>query len=275
MKEIACQFGANDRLSGILTLSTNTTSKIALILVSAGLCANHGPFRLYTHIARKVASLGIHVFRFDLGNIGSSKAINLHLPLQERTSAEIEEALNYLETKFNISQFYLGGLCSGAEDSFRYAEHDERVIGLLLMDPFAYKTKAVRVKQLLTRVWSAVLKLRLLTHKDYRLNYEDTYVPNLVDYRFIQEEESSRIIKSLLTRKVWFHFIYTSGQIAVFNHRAQFWKMLPQFKNYPYVALDHLPELSHTQILLEDKEHLSHVVEQGVRRFLQNQSTPL
>lgn len=159
MKEIACQFGENQRLSGIFTHSSSTSTKKALVLVSVGFIGKYGPFRIYTSIARRAAELGFDAFRFDLGSIGNSQPGDLTSSLKIRTNKEICSALDYLQTTYGIEQFVLGGLCSGAENSYRYAEEDPRVVGLIMIDPFAYRTRGYLLHDLKNRVIKRILHL--------------------------------------------------------------------------------------------------------------------
>ncbi|MCW8879670.1 MAG: hypothetical protein OQK51_21630, partial [Kangiellaceae bacterium] len=76
MKETACQFAENNRLHGVLTTPSNNNSKLTLVLINAGFLSTQGPFRLYTLLARHLASLNVATLRFDLGGIGNSEMYN-------------------------------------------------------------------------------------------------------------------------------------------------------------------------------------------------------
>jgi len=298
MKEIACQFGENQRLSGILTRPINPSTKQALVLVSAGLIGKYGPFRIYTSIARRAARLGFEAFRFDLGDIGNSQSGNLSSSLKVRTKGEIRAALDYLQTTFGIEQFVLGGLCAGAEDSYRYAEEDSRVVGLIMIDPFAYRTRVLY--NLIHRVWRKSLQVLFLSppdeerkkqpeergfvfhnliHKVWRKSIQLLFfslhgeerkkIPEralrFINYRQIDSDESGRILKTLLARNVWLHFLYTNGK-SEFNHRSQLGEMFPELKKYSKLKVDYLPQLEHTQMLEEDRTALFEAIEQGLLR---------
>jgi len=128
MKNIACDFGDGKRLKGVLSWPlANRRKKVALVLVSAGFTAKIGPYRVYAELARSLADIGIATLRFDLGGIGCSQTLNPGRELNERTRRDIQDAVNYLQEQHGIEYFVLGGLCSGAEDAFRYAEDDARV----------------------------------------------------------------------------------------------------------------------------------------------------
>ncbi len=262
MKEIACQFGEHQRLSGILTKAVDGHKRQTIILVNAGLVAKYGPFRMYTSIARRLAKLGFNVFRFDLGDIGNSQPANLTSSLKIRTSKEIRAALDYLQSSFDSEEFILGGLCSGAEDSYRYAEEDLRVVGLILIDPFAYRTNGFLIHDFMYRIWRKVLRTFIYSvpEKDKK-NLPDEGALNFIDYKQIDRDESERILNTLLKRNVWLHFLYTDGKISQFNHKSQLKKMFPELKNYSNFALDYLPYIEHTQMLEEDRICLYEAIE--------------
>ena len=84
-----------------------------------------------------MAKEGFPTLRFDLGGLGDSAPAHDDRPLQQRTQLEVGAALDYLGERFAVDGVTLAGLCSGAEDSFRHAEHDVRVKRVVMIDPFA------------------------------------------------------------------------------------------------------------------------------------------
>jgi pimeloyl-ACP methyl ester carboxylesterase len=254
-----CQFGEQRRLAGVITRPEGAVPRAAVVLVSAGLTPKFGPFRLYAQLARRLAGEGLLTLRFDLGGIGDSGQAYPGLPLQERTALEIRSAVDHLSSLHGLDEVILGGLCSGAEDSLRYAETDPRVTGLLLMDPFGYRTFGWR--------WRARL-IRGARRGLWLLGKLPTYGPagesaaGLVDYRHMERAESSRIMRALLERKVGMHFVYTGGMHESFNHKGQFKRMFRGL-DLEGVTLDYFPRLRHTQALELDRRL---VVESMARR---------
>ncbi len=261
--EQCCQFGEDQGLGGILTFPTHNfeTEKTSVVMINAGLVPKQGPFRLYTELARKIADQGIHSFRFDLSGIGDSPQKNSHLPLQERTRIEIKEALDYLQKQFSIETFILTGLCSGAEDSFRYAENDPRVKGVILIDPFSYPTFGYQWRHLFFR-----LRRRVLRAVNLYRPLSQSKKNSLIEYKYMSANESSGILKKLIKRKVRIHFIYTGGMIEAFNHKGQLRRMFPKIKFRGLVSVDHLSQIDHTQTLKRDRNLLIH----SIRKHLQN-----
>jgi hypothetical protein len=256
LTESCCQFGPGRRLAGVLTEPSTLAPRLGLVLVSAGLLPKLGPFRLYAQLARRLAQTPIVTLRFDLGGIGDSAQEYEGRGLQERTALEIRAALDLLSERYELDGIVVGGLCSGAEDAFRAAESDPRITGVLLIDPFAYRTAGWAWRNLLYRV--ARRSLRALGF------YEPLPVlqrqPRLVNYRYMEPPESSRILRALLHRKARVHFVYTAGVREHFNHERQ---LQAQFKDLDFqglVTLDHFPRIDHTQLLEDDRRTLIEAV---------------
>jgi pimeloyl-ACP methyl ester carboxylesterase len=251
VSELACQFGSDGRLSGVLTPAAAGAADTALVLVSAGLVTKYGPHRLYAELARRVAGLGLAAFRFDLDGIGYSPPDPRPLGLAARTAAEIETALDYLAAHHGIRRFVLGGLCSGAEDAFRYALRDPRVVALVMIDPFAYRTPGFGWRHLRNRLLRRALRLVGAYRPEAAAG-----TPTLIDYAYLARSESEPILAALLARAVRLHFVYTAGVLERFNHLAQFGKMFPAAAASALVAVDFFPRIEHTQMLAADRATL-------------------
>jgi hypothetical protein len=273
VRELACQFGEEGRLHGVVTVpSSPARPRPALVLVSAGLTAKPGPYRLYTQIARTLAAQGCTTLRFDLGGIGNSQIASPDEPLSVRTGNDIGDALAYLEANHGVREFVIGGLCSGAEDAFRYAEHDGRTKGVILIDPHVYQNTYWRFRGYLTRyslnrVAFKFLRLARLVNvvedTGSRSNIEGLE-GSLIDYQYMEKGEATRILSALLARHAGIHYIYTGGSIDLFHHPNQFRSMFPGVKVGGRLAVDFLPFIEHIQIFDEDRDVL---VDTITRRF--------
>ncbi len=265
MKEIACQFGEQNRLNGIITEATNTVrSPIALILVTAGLTAKAGPFRLYTRLAREASKIGMIAMRFDLGGIGNSKEIHPGFPLNKRTEWDIKQAADYLEKNYNTSSFVLGGLCSGAEDSLRYALEDQRVTGVFLIDGHAYRTKKwwwmntfnLRyIIQIFGRILRSIRLFKYIVKDTNELSLEGNS-GSLIDYQQMEFEEVNIILQTLIDRNTRLHYIYTLGLSDNFNHKNQFYQMFPNIDFKDLVTVNYLSHMGHVQIFEQDRDEM-------------------
>ena len=73
MREEIVQFGDDNRLSGILTLSPEmVTDRPLVIFLNAGIVHHVGPNRLHVKLARALAEERYEVLRFDLSGLGES-----------------------------------------------------------------------------------------------------------------------------------------------------------------------------------------------------------
>lgn len=252
MKESCLQFGPERRLAGIVTEPVASPQQ-GLILINAGLVPKFGPYRLYTQLARRVAERGIVTLRFDLGGVGDSMQEASARPLAARSIEEIRAAVDQLCERHALKDVALGGLCSGAEDAFRAAARDPRVTRVVLMDPFAYRTRGWAVRHLAHRVGRRALRALGV--------YEPVVAPQTagaraVSYRYMQHAEAEAIFRALLARSARAHFVYTAGMREHFNHPSQ---LQAQFRNLDFKALvtvDYLAHMDHTQLLQADRDTL-------------------
>jgi pimeloyl-ACP methyl ester carboxylesterase len=257
MKESCCQFGEYRQLAGILTEPAAPARRVALVLVSAGLSLKFGPFRLYAEIARRLSHDGIPTLRFDLGGIGDSRQAYSNCPLEKRTQLEIGTAIDYLTDRYELEGVILGGLCSGAEDSFRSAELDPRVTGVVMIDPFGYRTSGWLWRHLLYRLERRFLRALGLHRPHVRARAESPEATNgrkaLVTYKYMDHAESSRILRVMVQRRGRVHFVYTGGAREAFNHERQLKAMFRDIDFDGLVTVNHFPHIEHTQMLEEDR----------------------
>lgn len=261
MKESCCQFGPERRLAGIITEPSAGAARLGFVLISAGITPKHGPFRLYAELARRLADEGITTLRFDLGGIGDSAQGSVHAPLRQRTELEIRAAVDYLAEQRGLAAIALGGLCSGAEDAFRGASMDSRVRAVVLIDPFAYRTPGWAWRHALYRLRRRTLRA-LGLYAPAAMSKPSTEGagekrPKLVAYKYMDRDESTRILAGLLQRRVSTHFVYTGGMRDLFNHERQLRAMFFALELGSSVTLDYFPELDHTQLLAEDRRALT------------------
>jgi pimeloyl-ACP methyl ester carboxylesterase len=131
MKETIATFGETRSLVGIVTHPGNGfgADLPAVILLNSGILHRVGPGRLYVKLARALAAQGFLVMRFDLSGIGDSRGSDEDISFDERTTAELEEAMRYLGAEFQAESFVLTGICSGAKIAYEAQINDARVVG--------------------------------------------------------------------------------------------------------------------------------------------------
>lgn len=272
MKEKSSQFGPQGQLAGILTEPDSDPRGTACLLVSAGLVPKFGPYRIYTQLARRLARDGFSTLRFDLGGIGDSQAEYAHVPLRARTQLEIGAALDQLMVAGAWNGVVLGGLCSGAEDSFRYAEMDPRVTGVVLIDPFSYRTAGWKWRhwahQLMRRSLRALGLYRPIARSTVAAPAGAAPGKSLLSYKYMDRTESERILRALIDRGVYIHFVYTGGMRESFNHKGQLQAMFRGVDFKGRVSLDYFPRSEHTQALEADRHALVEAISQRMSRAI-------
>ena len=133
--ESACTFEcAGETLVGILH-HAEKPSQIGVLVIVGGPQYRVGSHRQFVHLARFLARSGTTVFRFDHRGIGDSTG---RFSGFEAISEDIRAAIDYFCSRPNgPSSIVLWGLCDAASAAMMYAPTDNRVIGLLLANPWA------------------------------------------------------------------------------------------------------------------------------------------
>ena len=134
------RFGAANPLFGILTPAAEPPppERPPIVLLPAGAVNRTGPHRLYVTMARRWAALGFNVFRIDLSGIGDSPVVagERESLVYPRTGLQdIGAALDLLGQETGASRFLLVGLCSGADLAYQAARREERLVGVVMMNP--------------------------------------------------------------------------------------------------------------------------------------------
>lgn len=153
MRERVVKFGPQGILLGIETLPDGLASDSvlpAVILLNAGVVHRVGPHRMTVNLARRLAGAGFPALRYDRSGLGDS------VPRSRGTAtgaaiADAQAAMDFLDKGSRLGRFVLGGLCSGADNSVRVALVDKRVVGIILLDPFGYRTLRFYVERIRQR----------------------------------------------------------------------------------------------------------------------------
>jgi alpha-beta hydrolase superfamily lysophospholipase len=135
-------FGSDGALFGILTeAQPQDQQRRAVVLVNAGADFHIGANRMYVELARDWARHGFVVLRFDLAGIGDS-ATRANRPTDEvfppEAMNDIRAAITLIQTRFQIEDITIGGLCSGAYHALRAGTLALPVKRLLLINPQNY-----------------------------------------------------------------------------------------------------------------------------------------
>jgi pimeloyl-ACP methyl ester carboxylesterase len=140
IREHATLVGTNRGLATVITdpPHTNGGSRVAAICLNAGVIHRVGPSRLYVYLSRALAEAGWTAARFDHSGIGDSPVRKDGLPFEQSAVLETREVMNALAQSRKVERFVLIGLCSGAVTAFDTALQDERVAGILMINPWGF-----------------------------------------------------------------------------------------------------------------------------------------
>ena len=264
-------FGQFENLLGVYCEPTQgTNNSTAVIMLTPGMLHHVGPMRMHVQLARQLAEHGVASLRFDLSGIGESLAIASQGTSLERARREVSEAMDWLKSRFGFEQFILFGLCSGADDALATAVHDERVVGIAMIDGCAYRTSRFYMHLLLRKYLPKLLSFRKLQTKLtslFRSRTTATTMPTGADIREYPEQQiAEQQLLALQARGVRMQFLYTGGAIDNYSYRDQFFEMFPTLAQRELadrkatrdsqISVEYLPEADHLVMLQSDRELL-------------------
>lgn len=120
----------------------------AIVMLNAGVLHRVGPHRMHVALARRLAARGHVALRLDLAGIGDSLAVAGAESFRASAVADTRAAMDGVAAETGASRFVLFGLCSGADNALATALADERVVGLVLLDPPTYRTRRSQARSL-------------------------------------------------------------------------------------------------------------------------------
>ncbi len=134
-QEIALHFGcAGETLIGVASVPEQPSSRGVLVVVG-GPQYRAGSHRQFTLLARALASESFPVLRFDYRGMGDSSG-----PMRdfEDVDTDLASAIDqFYKTVPGLKDVVIWGLCDGASAAMFYAQHDPRVSGLVMLNPWA------------------------------------------------------------------------------------------------------------------------------------------
>ncbi len=140
MRERILKCGSGNALVGVLSEPERLDpSRPAIIVLNSGIVHRIGTCRFSVKAVRLLAELGLAGVRFDLSGIGDSDVRRDDKPFEESAPAEVQDVMNYVEKHRKVREFILMGLCSGADVAYETAKKDDRVVGIVQIDPYHYK----------------------------------------------------------------------------------------------------------------------------------------
>lgn len=125
------------RLLGILH-TVDAPADVGVVVVVGGPQYRVGSHRQFVLMARRVAAAGIPVLRFDYRGMGDAEG-------EMRTFVDVDEdiraAVDCLIAEVpSVEQVTLLGLCDAASANLMYSLSDDRITGLILLNPWVRTT---------------------------------------------------------------------------------------------------------------------------------------
>ncbi len=245
-----------------------------VLILNSGVIHRVGACRVSVKLARNLASAGYVAYRFDHSGIGDSPPSRSGLDVDAGQVSEIVKAMTVLEHRTGSSRFILYGLCSGARAGFQAALADSRVVGIVQVDGFAYRTfryyllkslRRLRHFRTIPRVlgrWLGLIKPPVRDGTD-----GDMWVQEWPDYP--PQEEVAAGYARLVERGVRIRAIYTGSWKDEYNYHGQFFDMYPGVDFGGLLSLQYLP---HAQHILPHPSDQGRVVE-GVTEWVVTEFT--
>jgi pimeloyl-ACP methyl ester carboxylesterase len=275
--ESPIRFGERDYLTGIVTTPPGTAREVGLVILNAGLVHRVGPNRVSVEVARRAAGAGMVALRFDLSNLGDSRARTDSLPVEASAVAEVRLAMDELGRAHGLDRFVLFGICSGAEHALRTGIEDPRVVGAVLVDGYAYRTPAYYLHYYGPRLFRLEAWRRLLTERsplarwlrrpasDIEGNGHPPAQPP--KRRFPPRARFRETLAALTARGVELLLVYTGeGMADHYNYDGQFFEAFPEFRDRT-VEVVFLAATDHLFSRARSRDALAGSVERWVGRF--------
>ncbi len=278
MNEHAVRFGEWRSLVGVVSEpegSTPVPDAPAVLFLNSGLLHHAGPHRLYVNLARRLARRGFLSLRFDLSGIGDSGPRQDRMSRQESLVRETQDAMDHLAATHGVQRFVLYGICTGADQAVRVALADPRVCGAVLVDGYAYRTRAFHMhhyssRLLRTSSWKSVLTGQ---HPAYawirswfagRRDQEPPQAPALRAGLYVRppQLEADAMLHQLSDHGCRLCFVFTPS--ARFNHRAQFEAMFPSLAHAKGLGVEFLEHSDHVFTLRSSQEAMMQVIESWI-----------
>jgi hypothetical protein len=218
----------------------------AVVILNAGVLHRVGPHRLHVVLARRLAELGMASLRLDLGGIGDSVASSAATTFRESAVADTRLAL----TGFGAKRYVIFGVCAGADNALATALVDDRVAGIVLVDPYVYANRRGQLR-------AAVAKIRALGPRDTvvrGLRAAERIVRARLAPPEPEDDSGGREappiatyradLGKLVARGVKILAIYSGAHGAKYNHRDQLFELFPELRGK--VDRAYFPEANHT-----------------------------
>lgn len=242
MKEQILRFGPQRHLLGILTLPEVVhTQRPVIVIPNTGVDHRVGPNRIHVETARLLADAGYASFRFDLSGLGDS---DLPSGMSGDSVRDLRLAFDELQRRHCSQRFVVFGLCSGAHDAFLVSLADERVVGAVFLDGYAYPTPRFRRHWWMQRLmaphrWRNAL-VKIFGAKKAPLSSQ----VSLFQYPPLSEAREG--YRQMIARGMALFVAYTGEVQNEYNHHGQLYEMIPELRGYGRLDYHYFIHADHT-----------------------------
>lgn len=250
LRDEVVRFGPDEELVGILT-QPDGAAQTAVLLLNAGVLHRIGPHRLHVSLARRLAELGFPALRLDLGGIGDSVASSDAPTFRETAVNDTRLAMSGLDARRHV----IFGICAGADNALATALVDDRVAGIVLVDPYVYPNRRAMLRDLRAkldrmgprdavrrgiRVVTRQVRVRIERLRDRKKPEEPApqgrEPPPIEDFR--------GQLGALVKRGVHILAVYSGSLGTSYNHEDQLFELFPELRGK--VDRAYFPHANHT-----------------------------
>lgn len=277
--ETILRFGPDNGLLGILSEPQSPVAGKGDVIVMINEASNRlvGPNRIHVPLARRWATLGHRVLRFDPSGMGDSPARGGHaenLVYCPTTDEDVATAIGWMRERWPQAKVHLIGLCSGAYHAYRAAVLGQPIAQTVLINPIVFfvdeatsldypdqlpesfmAEEVVRYKQSVRSVRKWVQLLSTVAGWRRLLQVVRQWISWHV--RKNLREAARRLglpldkdlhgeLLSVAKRRVRQHFIFATsepGQVYLFEHAA---RAVEQLKRQGHISIEYVPEANHS-----------------------------
>lgn len=267
MIEKVLSFGPDGVLTGVLAEPAPGRAipgAPAILMWNVGINHHVGPYRINVELARKVAERGFCALRFDISGMGDSEVRRGALAAADRAIDDVREAMNFMERRRGIRTFVPIGFCSSVDAAHALALTEERVVGNVYLEGYAYRTRGFWMRYPL-RFLSRARWERYLSERLPRF-FSGPSGTTAVDSReaergdrgsiYVREipspERFASDVRQMVGRGVRLFFVYVGGDTD-FNYTGQLREMVGRGQEPPRLEVEFMPEADHTFFRVEDR----------------------
>jgi pimeloyl-ACP methyl ester carboxylesterase len=264
-------FATEEGLVGLLSHPATRDAEPGptVLILNSGNIHRVGTGRMSVILARRLAAQGHPVFRFDHSGVGDSPPRRDGLDLEEGRILEIVDVMDALQERFGMDRFVVHGLCTGARDAFHASLKDERIVGLIQIDGFAYRNFRFYLRKVGRRLGDLPSVVRgvgrrigIVPRPEQSTPADDMWVEEWSGYPPRAEVEEGFGV--LAGRGVALYVAFTGSWEEEYNYESQFLDMYPGVDFRDLLTLRYLPEASHTLLDPTSRE----LVVEGICRWI-------